>query len=588
LQSRIPPVEPLGDKGKSNKPARILLVGTHGEGCKKNVVGEFTSPGVDKLVGEVLNEYGNIFNIHAHAFIVDANATNSPSIKAFKAALSEIKTEIIDGLPRSTRFLECLVSYLPEWRKALSQFPVIPWNAFIEHVRVNVNPLAADDHMKEVIQQLQLMGEVIYVKGNVCVDVIVLDPKWLCSSIVGHLLSPDFVGKSRPSGFYTSEELMKITSWDAVDNILPILESLGLCAKMDQDSADLEYEFPCYQGLQAAEGIWTDKNHDIYGGVVLKSAFGSKTKLLKLMLPRIQAQLRRQFVMKSEGKTDLFQWSQGSKYYIGEVEGMLQLCDKAGTSLEVRVRGPKNCEKECFFFLEEILGVIDQVLLEMSPGLGVDKSIQSADDLKNHRENIHYWGPQELVKALLTDGFSTKLTNPNTSKVESLADLICFGSTEILSVLKPGTDLHISAISTLTRQMLCQLLDPPDPMGRDWCLLAVRLEMSEKVPKLDSGIESRQRNSQTARVLDEWERNASSTIGELIHRIKDMGREDVVKVLQAGCSIYRIITLEESMSLPVLESDDSLQIQQQQQQNGTVEVKATPPPPVPVVVATEE
>ena len=75
------------------------------------------------------------------------------------------------------------MSYLPEWRKALSQFPVIPWNAFIEHVRVNVNPLAADDHMKEVIQQLQLMGEVIYVKGNVCVDVIVLDPKWLCSSI---------------------------------------------------------------------------------------------------------------------------------------------------------------------------------------------------------------------------------------------------------------------------------------------------------------------------------------------------------------------------------------------------------------------
>ena len=79
----------------------------------------------------------------------------------------------------------------------------------------------------------------------------------------------------------------------------------------------------------------------------------------------------------------------------------------------------------------------------------------------------------------------------------------------------------------------------------------------------------------------------------MIHRIQDMGREDVVKVLQAGCSIYRIITLEESMSLPVLESDDSLQIQQQQQQqqqqNGTeVEVKTTPPPPpVLTVVASE-
>ena len=137
---------------------------------------------------------------------------------------------------------------------------------------------------------------------------------------------------------------------------------------MDADNSDLEYEFPCYNGLQAAEGIWAQKNHDIYGGVVLKSAFGNKTKLLKLMLPRIQAQLRRQFVMKSEAKTDLFQWSQGSKYYIGEVEGLLKLNTEGapGSSLEVCVRGPQNCEKECFFFLEEILGVIDQVSYEFS------------------------------------------------------------------------------------------------------------------------------------------------------------------------------------------------------------------------------
>ena len=53
-------------------------------------------------------------------------------------------------------------------------------------------------------------------------------------------------------------------------------------------------------------------------------------------------------------------------------------------------------------------------------------------------------------------------------------------------------------------------------------------------------------------------------LGELITKIDDMGREDVAKVLRAGCSIYRIITLEESMSLPIveLESDDSLKIQQ--------------------------
>lgn len=113
-------------------------------------------------------------------------------------------------------------------------FPVIPWNTFIEHIRINVNPLAADDHMKEVIQQLQLMGEVIYVKGNVCVDVIILDPKWLCSTVIGLLLSPSFIKTSRPTGYYTVEELTAVTSWEASESILPILESLGLCAKVNQ------------------------------------------------------------------------------------------------------------------------------------------------------------------------------------------------------------------------------------------------------------------------------------------------------------------------------------------------------------------
>lgn len=449
-------------------------------------------------------------------------------------------------------------------------FPVIAWNTFIDHVRVNINPLAADDHMKEVIQQLQLMGEVIYVKGNVCVDVIILDPKWLCSTILGSLLSPDFIKKSRPTGYYTTEELRSVTNWETIETVLPILESLGLCAKVDIEAPDLEYEFPCYNGMEPPEGIWSSKKFDensIYGGVLLKSSSlnnnSSKDTILKMMLPRIQAHTRRLFLHKAEPNTDLYQWAYGSKYYTGNVESLLRLLH-GGSSLEVRVRGPAKHEKECFFFLEEILGVIDQVLLEMSPGMGVDKSILSVADLKAHAKTIGHWGPQDLVSALLKDGFSAKLKNPITEQMETLCDLICFGSSEILSVLKPGPELHISAISTLTRQMLCQLLDPPDPMGRDWCLLAVQLEMSDKVPKLDGSSHDSTKKicSQTARVLDEWEQNASSTIGELISRIREMGREDAVKILQAGCSIYRIITLEESMSLPVLDNDDSLVLQQ--------------------------
>jgi len=41
---------------------------------------------------------------------------------------------------------------------------------------------------QEVIQQLQLMGEVVYLKTEAA-DLICLCPKWLCSTLCGYLLS---------------------------------------------------------------------------------------------------------------------------------------------------------------------------------------------------------------------------------------------------------------------------------------------------------------------------------------------------------------------------------------------------------------
>ena len=75
--------------------------------------------------------------------------------------------------------------------------------------------------------------------GNVCVDVIILDPKWLCYTVMGSLLTPEFIKKSRPTGYYSIEELRTATSWESVDTMLPILESLGLCAKVSNTRAQL-------------------------------------------------------------------------------------------------------------------------------------------------------------------------------------------------------------------------------------------------------------------------------------------------------------------------------------------------------------
>ena len=53
-----------------------------------------------------------------------------------------------------------MVSQLSSWRRSSSSFPVLSWQQFIDYVRLNVNPLAGDDHLKHLVKQLQLAGEV--------------------------------------------------------------------------------------------------------------------------------------------------------------------------------------------------------------------------------------------------------------------------------------------------------------------------------------------------------------------------------------------------------------------------------------------
>ncbi len=49
---------------------------------------------------------------------------------------------------------------LPGWRKQTAGYPVLPWPGFVELARARVNLLASEEHMKELIQQLQILGEV--------------------------------------------------------------------------------------------------------------------------------------------------------------------------------------------------------------------------------------------------------------------------------------------------------------------------------------------------------------------------------------------------------------------------------------------
>ena len=62
-------------------------------------------------------------------------------------------------LPHANGFLDVVSSKIPEWVQG-SQFPVFTWQQFVDQVRSKVNPLCSEDHLKDLIQELQYIGEV--------------------------------------------------------------------------------------------------------------------------------------------------------------------------------------------------------------------------------------------------------------------------------------------------------------------------------------------------------------------------------------------------------------------------------------------
>lgn len=61
-------------------------------------------------------------------------------------------------------------------------------------------------------------------------------------------------------------------------------------------------------------------------------------------------------------QSDLYQWMCGSKLCLGAMESMLSLeVEDEIEAIEVKVRGPPGSGRNCFLFLEDLLGIVDMV-----------------------------------------------------------------------------------------------------------------------------------------------------------------------------------------------------------------------------------
>ena len=63
-------------------------------------------------------------------------------------------------LPAQVGLLQPVLNQLTDWCHVLSAFPVVTWTSFVEYIRSHVNMLATEDHIRELVNQLGVIGEV--------------------------------------------------------------------------------------------------------------------------------------------------------------------------------------------------------------------------------------------------------------------------------------------------------------------------------------------------------------------------------------------------------------------------------------------
>lgn len=367
---------------------------------------------------------------------------------------------------------------------------------------------------------------------------VFLDPSWLGSKIFGSVLSPD---TSASHGLLSATGVIKLSQLERVFpkldpiSVVHLLQQFGLCSPTDK--AGTLYEFPCLLKTDTKFDCWEkDPIFQAYAGFCLKCSGGESDTFSPGLLPAIQVCARQVLCGDGEEDQGLALWPDGLKCWREKVEGRLQVLGPH-KRVEVMVRGWAEAREECHALLRELYSFACRCVHFHCPGVAFAPLTLSARDLRDHAQPAAY-SAGEVLEALRGDGFVKQSDSGSSSdcRRESVVDLVFCGSERLLQAAKSATSVPLRAVTLLSRTRLCRLLDPPDAFGRDWCLLALQLGLTEEVPAID---QSSSDGSPTDRLLLALESaDDGRDVATVINALRAIGRGDAAQVLLEDTSLF--------------------------------------------------
>ncbi|KAK9408253.1 death-associated protein kinase 1 [Crotalus adamanteus] len=234
LKSLVPVEEPIAFGGRLKTPPHVALVATHADivNLPRSDGGEFQYEKDTSLLKEIRNRFGNDLHILDRLFILDAGASGSKDMKILRNHLQELRSHIISTCPPMTHLCEKIISTLPSWRKMNGPNQLMSLQQFIYDVQDQLNPLASEDEIRHIALQLHSIGEINIMQSETVQDVVLLDPRWLCSNVLGRLLSienPKALHHYR--GRYTIEDIQRLIPDSDVEELIQVLDAMDICAR---------------------------------------------------------------------------------------------------------------------------------------------------------------------------------------------------------------------------------------------------------------------------------------------------------------------------------------------------------------------
>lgn len=86
-----------GDGGMASRVAKVLLVATHPDTSRtsRTLQGNYISSQAERLLTQLTDKFGALFDIHQQVLIVDAHLSNSPGMRAIKSYLADAREKVL-------------------------------------------------------------------------------------------------------------------------------------------------------------------------------------------------------------------------------------------------------------------------------------------------------------------------------------------------------------------------------------------------------------------------------------------------------------------------------------------------------------